>query len=97
MLLSWVPSDGDGLTSYSVSYTYKGPCSEGVSSSGVVSTSATQYTMQGLEEYSTYAMRVRAERGGQVTMRNTTVATWAAGMCVWDSVLDISVGGFCIS
>ncbi|KAL5486684.1 hypothetical protein EMCRGX_G019195 [Ephydatia muelleri] len=78
-LLSWMPSDGDSLTRYSVSYTYKGPCGEGVvGGAGVVSTGSTQYTIQGLEEYSTYALSVRAERGGQVTMSNTTVTTWAA-------------------
>ena len=88
VLLSWMPSDGDSLTRYSVSYTYKGPCGEGVvGGAGVVSTGSIQYTIQGLEEYSTYALSIRAERGGQVTMSNTTVTTWAAGiffyLCVW--------------
>ena len=64
-----------------MSYTYKGPCGEDVVGGvGVVSTDSTQYTIQGLEEYSTYALSIRAERGGQVTMSNTTVATWAAGI-----------------
>ena len=78
VVLSWVSSDGDGHTNYSVSYVYMGPCSD-LSSTGVAYTNTTQYTIEGLEEYSSYAVTIRAARGGQVTMENSTVITLAAG------------------
>lgn len=75
-----MPSDGDGSTNYSVSYVYQGPCS--VSIAGVGYTNATQYTIQGLEEYSSYAVTITAVRGGQVTIRNSTAVTMAAGISI---------------
>ena len=81
VLFSWLPSDGDGRTNYSVSYVYLGPCS-GLSSAGVAYTNATQYTIQGLEEYSSYAVTIRAARGWQVTMDNSTVVTLATGKSI---------------
>eukprot|EP00731_Ephydatia_muelleri_P029992 Em0021g515a len=79
VLLTWLPSDGDGLTTYTILYAYEGRCSEFISNSQETKVvTSTNCTIDGLEEFSTYSMTVMAMRGTQVTQSNCTVMTPSA-------------------
>ena len=80
MLLTWLPSDGDRLTNYTISYTYEGRCSGIAESYALEMVTSTNCIIEGLEEFSIYTVTVMAARGDEVTEINCTVITPPAGM-----------------
>ena len=64
----------NNMISYEVSYIYQGPCS-GVVDSGTETVTGLQYTLMGLEEFSTYMITVRAVYNGMKSESDNTSAT----------------------
>ena len=57
--LTWT-SAGSVVNSYGAKWTYDGECSEVMGGSAIFTGTMTSYTMEGLEEYSTYSITVNA-------------------------------------
>ena len=59
----WSQPGGEIGTTYTLSYTYQGPCA-GAGGGGSVSVgTATQYTITGLQEFSAYTLTITASIG----------------------------------
>jgi hypothetical protein len=61
----WSQTAGEIGTTYTLSYTYQGPCGGGGGGGGNVSNgTTTQYTITGLQEFSPYTLTLTASNGG---------------------------------
>lgn len=60
----WSQTAGEIGTTYTLSYTYQGPCSGGGSGGNVSIGTAIQYTITGLQEFSPYTLTLTASNGG---------------------------------
>ena len=80
MLLLWLPSDGDGLTTYTISYTYEGICSDFTGSYVPKMSNSSNCIIEDLKPFSTYAVTVMATREDQVAESSCTIVTPSTGM-----------------
>ena len=76
----WSQPGGEIGTTYTLSYTYQGPCAEAGGGGSVSVGNATQYTITGLQEFSVYTLTITASIGvGSSPPASVLVNTSSAG------------------
>ena len=101
--LSWEQAAGDVVDRYVIDFAYLGECNDffQVVNSRIVNGNVTEFTLQDLQEFSSYAIRVTAvNSGGSNTSEVLTVNTTAAGK-QWSlvsnpSMFDTNISYTCI-
>ena len=80
--LTWTQPEGEVVDSYDVSFSYQGPCTGfNHTNTTTVNGTARQYTLTGLQEFSTYTVTVVAVNGaGRSEESRESVVTMEDGM-----------------
>ena len=87
--LTWTQPEGEIVNSYEIVFSYQGRCDRFTHSSATtVDGSTRQYTLTGLQEFSTYTINMTAVNGGgRSAVTSQSVTTIAAGRLYFSSVL----------
>ena len=87
--LNWTQPEGEIVNSYELVFSYQEPCDRFTHTSTITVEGVTrQYTLTGLQEFSTYTINMTAVNGGgRSAVTSQSVTTIAAGRSYFSSVL----------
>ena len=87
--LNWTQPEGEIIDSFELVFSYQGPC-DGFTHTSTITVNGTtrQYTLTGLQEFSTYTVNITAANvGGRSAVTSQSVTTRADGRSYMYSVL----------
>ena len=87
--LTWTQPEGEIVNSYELFFSYQGPCDRFTHTHTTTVDGITrQYTLTGLQEFSTYTINITAVNdGGRSAVTSQSVTTIAEGRLYFSSVL----------
>ena len=86
IILTWTQPEGEIVNSYELVFSYQGPCDRFTHTRAITVEGVTrQYTLTGLQEFSTYTINITAVNvGGRSAVTSQSVTTRAAGrLVIW--------------
>ena len=89
LTLTWTQLEGEIVDSYELVFSYQGPCDSFThTNTRAVEGTTRQYTLTGLQEFSTYTVNITAANvGGKSAVTSQSVTTRADGRSYMYSVL----------